>query len=141
MITLTVDDLYPIITQADVTALTSKQIAGGADPITAAINDSLDLVTMYADPLTLPDNALRMIWRALAVSQLYIAVSVVPDKRKEERAWAIKTLEQIRDGKFPNIVADASKLPATTETDNGEAIAGQSAWGSRGEGSAFSLIS
>lgn len=139
MITLTEADLCQTITQADIAKLTAKQVSEGGNPVQAAIDDALDTVKMYVDPLVVPDHALRKVWRVLAVNQLYIGVSVLPEKRKDEQAWAIKVLEQIRDGKFPNLAVDPDLLPAADETDEGETLAGQTAWGSREDSDSFRI--
>jgi len=88
--------------------------------VQTALDEGLGIIKMYVDPLTLADDALARLWRILAVCWIYNRLSRLPEKRKEEQAWAIGILEDIRDGKFKNLQVDTTLLPTTSH----------SAWGS-----------
>jgi len=117
--TITESDLYSQISKVELDSLTDTLLEiGQVGPVETAISESLGVIKLYVDPFTLTNDALAKLWKTLAVCWLYNRVSELPEKRKDEQRWAIGVLEGIRDGKFPNLVAD----PAL-------AAAGLSRWG------------
>ena len=101
-------DLLTDISQVELSVRATALLqTGQTDPITSCIADSLGIIKMYADPYLLNEDVLTRIWKLLTISGLYNRLDVMPDKRQKERDWCMKTLEEIRDGKFPNLLIDA----------------------------------
>lgn len=121
MITLTENDLLAIISKDELDGLARELIQPGQpDPVEAAISDSLATVRIYTDPFRMSDDALRKVWRILAVCAIYNRLGTLPEKREKEQGWAIELLKEIRDGKFKNLDVDETIEPTSA----------QGAWGS-----------
>ena len=102
-------DLLTEISPAELAVRAKALIqTGQTDPVTSCIADSLGIIKMYADPYLLDADVLKRLWKLLTISALYNRLDVMPEKRKDERAWCMKMLEEIRDGKFPNLLVDAA---------------------------------
>lgn len=113
MPTLVEADLYTQISKTELDALADTLVENGqADPVATAIIEALNIIRLYANPFAVADDALKKLWKTLAVCWLYNRVSELPEKRKEEQRWAIGVLEGIRDGKFPNLTVDTTLTSA-----------------------------
>jgi hypothetical protein len=138
---LTEADMHASISSAELDALAKRIISGtpGSNPIEEAIADSLGVIELYCDPRLIPDAPLKKLWRTLAICSVYNRLAILPDKRKDEQTWAIKVLEQIRDGKFPGLLPDPDKLENLDETATGyETSTG--AFGSADNASTFRVV-
>lgn len=110
-ILLVEDDLLVDISREELDGLTNELLAQGqADPVATQIADALGVVQMYVDPWALKTDVLKRLWRLLAIAGIYNRLSRLPEKRKEERDWAMMTLKEVRDGKFPNLLIDQAKV-------------------------------
>jgi hypothetical protein len=124
-------DLHSEIAPADVAKLIAAQVAQGVvDPVGTVIAASVATVSCYVNPLLVPTDALKMVVRKLAIYQLFPASTVIPEKRKVERDWAISMLKDMRDGKFPGLAVDAAAIPAPVEDATSSITPGMSGWGS-----------
>lgn len=106
------EDLLADISRDELDGLAKSVIeTGQADPIATNIKDALEFIRMYIEPLKVQEDVVKRIWRLLAIGGLYNRLSVMPEKREAERDWCLKTLTQIRDGKFPNLMLDPEVTP------------------------------
>ena len=113
-LTLTVLELYADIGKDELDGLSGQLIeAGQLDPVVKEIADSLELINFYINPYSVTDIMVKRIWRLLAISGLYNRLGRITDKRQTERDWCMKTLAEIRDGKFKNLAIDTTILPIT----------------------------
>ena len=120
MIELTENDLLAIISKDELDGLAKELIEDGQpEPIPTAIAEGIGTIRMYADPKVIPNDALKRIWRILAVCWIYNRLGNLPEKREKEQDWAIGALKDIRDGKFKYMAVDESRIPA----------GGKGAWG------------
>lgn len=105
MITLTAQDLLVEVTQAELQELAQSVLEPGQpDPVTAAIAEALEEVRAYMDPAALPDDALRAIWRTLAIHRLYYRrAAEVPPKRVQARQEAIALLRALASRLAENV--------------------------------------
>jgi hypothetical protein len=115
MIELVEIDLLAIIGREELDGLAKEVLEDGQpEPIATCISEGLGTIKLYADPRIIPDDPLKRIWRVLAVCWLYNRLATMPEKREKEQAWAIGLLEDIRDGKFKNLLIDPD-APAVGE--------------------------
>ncbi len=123
MISLTETDLLAEIGKEELDGLAKELLeAGQPDPIATAISEGLGTIKLYADPRVIPDDALKRLWRVLAVCWIYNRLGNLPEKREKQQTWVIGVLEDIRDDKFKNLALDQDSI-----ADN---ASGTGSWGS-----------
>jgi hypothetical protein len=105
--TLVEADLYTAISKTELDGYAQTLVESGqADPVETAIAEALAVIKLYVDPYKLADGALAKLWKTLAVCWIYNRVGTIPAKREKEEAWAMKMLEDIRDGLHANLIVD-----------------------------------
>lgn len=112
-VTLVEADLYEDITKAELDWWSKRSLESGqADPVTAAISDGRDFISLYVNPYTLRDGALRTIWKTISICRTFIRLGSTAPKWQKKYDEMVKILEGIRDGKFPNLVIDTTVAEA-----------------------------
>lgn len=97
--------------------------SGIADPCASAIQLGVSMVDDYTTKYALTDDRYKRLVRALAVYELYrLAGGGVPDAIEKANTAAMRELEGIRDGKFPDLARKGETAGAVTAT--------KAAWGS-----------
>jgi hypothetical protein len=97
MIVLTQQDLLVEVTQAELEELAQAALEPGQpDPIQTAIAEALAEIRAHLAPEVLSDDALRAIWRPLAIYRLYHRrAAEVPAKRRQARDDALALLRAL----------------------------------------------
>lgn len=102
----------PTFTEADL-AVSQKwlndvsaalQNRGLATPIQTTLNECAGKVADYTARYDLPDSRWTRLVRALALHALHIQLGAVPEAVGKGCESAMRELEGIRDGKFPDLV-------------------------------------
>jgi len=118
-VTFTRDDLLADISDKELTALAGKLVASGqADPAEVAIERARDTIDLFAGRYALPAELERRLISAIAVWEIVSRLSEPEEKHKLAWSEATRTLREIRDGKFPNLV-ERNPLPATIAPTSG----------------------
>jgi hypothetical protein len=100
-------DLLAVISREELDGLSNNLIElGQPEPVATSIQEALGTIRLYIDPFLVRADALKRMWRTLAVCWLYNRLSSMPEKREKEQAAVLKLLEDIRDGKFKNLLSD-----------------------------------
>ena len=87
--------------------------SGEADPIARVLAECEQTVADYTARYQLTDARRLRLVRGLAPAELYrLAGSTVPPQHQSAKDAAMRELQDIRDGKFPDL-APASVAPAT----------------------------
>lgn len=84
---------------------TSLQNRGLATPIQTTLDECAGKVADYTARYELPDSRWKRLVRALALHGLHVLIGAVPEGVKAGYESAMRELEGIRDGKFPDLVA------------------------------------
>jgi|WetSurMetagenome_2_1015567.scaffolds.fasta_scaffold745485_1 hypothetical protein len=88
---------------------------GIADPIGQAALEAEELFVAYTARYTVPTSMAKRLQRALIIYQLYSQITAVNDAVQKAYEEAMKTLRDIRDGKFKSMAeADGIKLTGNT---------------------------
>lgn len=111
------------LTQDKLTQLTRAMANRGiSDPVLIFINEAVQTVSDYTAAYVLADDRWKRLMRPLALCKIYQSIGELPEAVKKAYDDAMKELEQIRDGKFPNLPpADPPLVEITSQSG---------AWGS-----------
>ena len=81
------------------------QSTGLDTPIQTILDECSGMVSDYTARYTLEDSRYRRLVRALALEKLHQLLNAVPDGIKKAADDALQELRDIRDGKFPTLLA------------------------------------
>ena len=102
--TFTESDLTTDISRKELDGIAKKLVEDGdPEPIATTISEQSRKVADYTRRYVLDEERQRRLIRALVLFELTSRVGSIPDKRQTKYDAAMKELEGIRDGKFPDL--------------------------------------
>jgi uncharacterized protein DUF1320 len=115
-------DLLVDISNDELTAMTTELVGmGDPDPITNTIAETQPKMDRFIYRYVVDDGWQKQLLRPLVLWELYKRLRGIPDKRQKAYDEAMKTLREIRDGKFKDL---ALKDPQPTDSGAGHGRSG-----------------
>lgn len=97
-------DLYADISEKELAGIADKLVvAGDPDPVDTAIAENQAKMQRFIHFYVVDDNWQKQLLRALVLWDLYKRLGSIPPKRQTAYDEAMKTLREIRDGKFKTL--------------------------------------
>lgn len=98
------DDLLVDISEKELAGLGEKLVLGGDPvPIDSTITEQKEKMERFIHLYEVDDNWQKSLLRALVLWELYKRLGSIPEKRQKAYDEAMKTLREIRDGKFKTL--------------------------------------
>lgn len=111
-VTFVTADFYTDISQKEFLALTQALYVGGdPDPAANAILRAQQIIDVYAGRHALPVDMEKRLISSIGIFEVVSRVGQIEDKRQKAYDEAMKTLREIRDGKFEGLI-DRVPIPA-----------------------------